>query len=303
MTREPEAWRPHRIGLAVLCAVALLQITLGLAGLAAASVGVDWPRPTAVRDWQRAVEILAFAGLAAHLLLGARRDARIEHLGTLLLLIAVFYAQPPILALANALPGPWDRLVLGARALTVDAFTPALAWLFARDFPRALEWPRVARFVRTMIAISLVAAGTLVAANLIIFLRGDLEALARLARADPYSHYWTVVFGPLLPLLPFVLWRTRHAPADERRRVGLFTGGVALAGIFPVLVAVLPPFSPALSQLARGTFIASLSLSTAFFVAATTAYSVVAERVLDVRTVLRKAAQYWLAFLEPSRSV
>jgi hypothetical protein len=69
-----------------------------------------------------------------------------------------------------------------------------------------------------------------------------------------------------------------------------------LAGVFPVLIATLPPFSPTLARVvASGPLVPSISLAMAFFVAATTAYSVVAERVLDVRTVLRKAAQYWLA--------
>ena len=37
-------------------------------------------------------------------------------------------------------------------------------------------------------------------------------------------------------------------------------------------------------------------------IAATTTYSVVVDRVLDVRTVLRMAAQYWLATIVARRS-
>jgi hypothetical protein len=297
MTPGLEGWPLRRVALAALCAVALLQIALGLAGLAAAAAGVEWPRPTAVRDWHRAVQILAFAGLAAYLLLGSRRDARIEHLGALFLLVALFFAHPPILALANALPPAWGRVVLVLRSFSVDAFTPTLAWLFARDFPRALEWRRTAALVRTMVAVSVAAAVALVAANVALSLRGAPGPLAPLARTDPYGHYWTVVFGLLLPVLPFLLWRTRHAPPDERRRVRLFTGGLAAAGLLPVLVAVLPPFSPTLRGLVRGggNFLVPLNLLMIFAVAASTTYSVVVEHVLDVRTVLRKAAQYWLA--------
>jgi hypothetical protein len=281
--------------LTALCGIALLQILLGLAGLLAAALGAEWTRPTHVRDWQRAVEILAFGALAAHLLLGARRDARAEYLGALLLLIALFFAHPPILALANALPPGWREAVLGFRAITVDAFTPALAWLFVRDFPRALEWPRVSRFTRSMIALSLFAAAGLVAANVAISIRGEAGALAPFARTDPYGHYWTIVFGLLLPALPFAIWRTRHAPGDERRRVMLFAGGLAAAGIAPVLVAVLPPLFPQLRSLtAPGSLFLPFNLVMILAVAATTTYSVVVEHVLDVRTVLRMAAQYWL---------
>ena len=299
MTRGLEGWPLRRVGVAAICAVALVQIALGLAGLAVAAAGVDWPRPTAVRDWQRALEILAFGALAAHLLLGSRRDARAEHLGALLLLIAVFFAHPPILALAQALPPAWGRIALGFRSFTVDAFVPALAWLFVRDFPRALEWPRSAAFVRAMIALSLAVAFGLIAANVAIAMRGDAGGLAPLARTDPTGLYWTLVFGLLLPVLPFAIWRTRHAPRDERRRIALFSGGLVAAGILPVLVAVLPPLSPTLHRLRHGawgeTFLIPLNLLMILAVAATTTYSVVVQRVLDVRTVLRMAAQYWLA--------
>jgi serine/threonine-protein kinase len=299
MTRGRDAVSWRRSWVSAVCAAGLLQIALGLAGLVVAAAGVEWARPTAVQDWQRAVEILAFGALAAHLLLGSRRDVRARYLGVLLLLIAVFFAQPPILALANALPPEWARAVLGVRAFTVDAVTPAIAWLFVRDFPRALESRRTAAFVQTMIALSIAAALILIAANVAIAVRGDAGPLAPFARTDPDAQYWALVFGLLLPVLPFALWRTRHAPLDERRRIALFAGGLAAAGILPVLVAVLPPLSPALKVFIHGpwarTFLIPLNLAMIFAVAATTTYSVVVQHVLDVRTVLRMAAQYWLA--------
>ena len=248
MIRGREHWTRGRAALAAICGVALLQIALGLGGLVSAAFGVEWTRPTAVLDWQRAVVILAFGALAAHLLLGARRDPRVEHLGALLLLFAVFFAHPPIQALANALPAPWAQLVLAVRAVPIDAFTAALAWLFVRDFPRALEWPRIAAFVRAMIGVSAVAAVTLIAANVAMHFQGEPGALRSLDRTDPFSRYWSIVFGLLAPVIPFVLWRTRHAPRDERRRVGLFASGLAAAGVLPVAIAVVPPlWEPALT--------------------------------------------------------
>src|SRR3990167_7880958 len=149
---------PRRDWLVVVCAIAAVQILFGLAGLAAAAVGVEWQRATSLQDWQRAVEILAFSALAVHLLLGARGDARIQHLGALCLLIAVFFAYPPILALTVALPAPLERGVYVVRAIPIDAFTPAVAWLFFRDFPRALESRSSINVVRSAIAVSLAGA-------------------------------------------------------------------------------------------------------------------------------------------------
>ncbi len=84
-----------------------------------------------------------------------------------------------------------------------------------------------------MIALSVAAALTLIAANVAIAVRGEAGLLASFARTDPDSQYWAVVFGLLLPVLPFALWRTRHAPRDERRRIGLFAGGPRPRPSFP----------------------------------------------------------------------
>ena len=205
-----------RVGpwVAGLCALAALQIALGLLGLALASAGVvEWHSATVVRDWQRAVEVLAFAALAGYVLVVGRRDGRAVHLGALLLLIGLFFAQPPIAAVERAFEPPAASIVRALRALTIDAFLPAVAWLFVRDFPRALEQRRSARLVRAMVAACVALAIGLCTANVVRALApGAPGWLALLDRGDPWSHYWTFVFAPLLPVVPFVLWRTRHAP-------------------------------------------------------------------------------------------
>lgn len=292
---------PGTPGLQLICLLALLQIALGLAGLVAAAAGVQWTPPTMVRNWQRAVEIVLLGALALYLLQGAGRDVRLANLGALFLLIAVFFAHPPSRALALALPEGPAYAVRLARAITVDAFTPALAWLFARDFPRALESRASARVVDVAIRVSVVAALFLIAANLVIEIRGNTGALARFDRNDAFGHYWTVCFGLLVPIAPFILWRMRHAPIDERRRVRLFGVGIALVGVFPVLLAVVPPWFPSLAEKVHGELgakvLVPMNLALILAMAATTAYSVAVRQVLDVRTVLRQAAQYGLARL------
>lgn len=292
---------PGTPGVQWICLLALLQIALGLAGLVAVAAGVEWTPPTVVRNWQRAVEIVVLSGLALYLLQGAGRDVRLANLGGLFLLIAVFFAHPPSRALAMALPDAPAYAVRLLRAITVDAFTPTLAWLFARDFPRALESRASARVVDLAIRASVAAALFLIAVNLGIAVRGDPGVLAFLDRSDPFGHYWTVCFGLLIPIAPFILWRMRHAPLDERRRVRLFGVGIALVGIFPVLLAVVPPWFPRLEEAVHGnlgaTLLVPLNLVLILAMAGTTAYSVAVRQILDVRTVLRKAAQYGLARL------
>jgi GAF domain-containing protein len=288
-----------RIGLVAVCGIAALQILLGLGGLAAAAAGAQWQRPTSLQDWQRALQVLAFSGLAVHLLLGSRADPRVRHLGALLLLIAVFFAHPPILALAAALPAALARIVSGIRALPIDAFTPALTWLFFRDFPRALEGRRSVRVVSTAIAVSAAAALAVIAANVALALGSSWAPLARFDRANPVSLYWAVVFAPLLPVPVMLVWRTRRAPSDERRRVGLFAGGIAASILVPVAYAILPALSTSIEGFVRRPEVEAvlrpISLVSMFSIAAVTAYAVLVQRVLDVRTILRKAAQYALA--------
>ena len=242
---------------------------------------------------------MLLGALALYLLQGAGRDIRLANLGGLFLLIAVFFAHPPSRALALALPEGPAHAVRLLRAITVDAFTPTLAWLFARDFPRALESRASARVVDFAIRVSVAAALFLIAANLAIEVRGHAGGLAIFDRNDAFGHYWTVCFGLLVPIAPFILWRMRHAPLDESRRVRLFGVGIALVGIFPVFLAVVPPWFPSLEEKVHGelgaTVLVPLNLVLILAMAAATAYSVAVRQILDVRTVLRKAAQYGLA--------
>ena len=236
-----------------VCAIAAVQIALGLAGLVASATGVEWRRQPGIPDWQRAITILASTSLAVYLLLGARRDQRVQHMGVCFLLVGVFFANPPIWALIAVTPEPGASLARLFQSFTVDAFTPTLVWLFFRDFPRTLEWPRTARLFQVAIGVSVGAAVGLIAVNLVIGLGGEAGALAAFDRWNPVSQYWTVVFGLILLALPVALWRVRRAPRDERRRMGFFVIGLTLVPILPVLYAVLPPLSPQTRSVLRHT--------------------------------------------------
>ena len=299
MNRSSGQRRLHRLWLVIVCAIAALQVAAGLAGLVASAAGVDWQREPGLPDWQRAIAILASSALSVYLLLGARRDERVEHLGAFFLLVAVFFANPSIWALVKTLPEPRASLARLFQSLSIDAFTPAIIWLFFRDFPRTLESPRTARLFRIAISASIAAALGLIAVNLVIGVRGEQGALASFDRTRQTSHYWTIVFGLILPALPIAFWRTRHAPLEERRRVGFLAIGLTLVPILPVLYAVLPPLSSDIKAFLGRDSVAAvlrpLNLAVILSMLAISAYAVMVQHVLDVRTVLRKAAQYGLA--------
>ena len=282
--------------------VASLQILLGIAGMVAAVAGFERPRlaPSEIPDAYRLVAVISLSALASFLLLSARKDRRVSLLGTLFLVLAVFYASPPIESLALALPPAWARAVRLIGSLRVDAVAPALVWVFFRDFPHVLERPLTRRIVSGVVWTCALAAVGLIAANLALSLGADSPFLRRFDRSKPASQYWTIVFGLLLPAPGFILWRVRHAPEDERRRVRWFASGFALAAVPVLVVVLLPTFSKSIDDWFRQGLtgvraVQALMLASVVGVAANTAYAVAVRHVLQVGAVLRKAAQYSVA--------
>ena len=137
----------------LLLALAGLEIGAGLAGiLAAALTGVGssgQPFPL----WVFALQICVFAAAGTTLLLGTRGDPRVALLGAALMRIATSYCLRPLVFLELWSGGhPAVRLV---GHLQLDAFLPVFVWMFAREFPRAIDspasrWPSGGiRFVRS----------------------------------------------------------------------------------------------------------------------------------------------------------
>ena len=122
-----------------------------------------------------------------------------------------------------------------------------------------------------------------------------MQSLRLVAREGNAGLYWPVVLGLCLAAIPTMMWRTRHASTEERRRVALLASGLVLGfaptaiwvflqGVWPVVAEVLP--------LRRaGWVVYPTLLSTPL----TTAYSVLVRRALEVRVVVRQAMQYALA--------
>ena len=248
--------------------------------------------------WLYALQIAAFAGAAGFLVLRASDDKRAVNLGVVFLLIATSYSRHPISILTDWAPG--SLVVAFVRHLHVDAFLPGFLWLFFRDFPRAITSLGLRRLTRTGVAASFGAGVVLFSANLVLFGTGEvLPALGRLDPLNDTSVYWAIVYGLTVLAVPVALWRARTAPAEERRRLGLFVTGMAVAAV-PVSLFILgtvvrPGFarwagSPSVWPL-LDPVIQALILS----IPITTAYAVLVDRVIDVRVILRTAFQYGFA--------
>ena len=280
-----------------IASLAALKIAGGALGVLVAAVagagGVALPLPL----WVFLLQIGVFGAAGAYLILGARGDSRPLALGAAFLVVATSYALRPLEVLEVWSGGALPLRVL--RGLQADAFLPALTWIFFSEFPRALDTPLQRRICRLGVATSVAIGAGLFVVSVVLLLPGEWTSLAWLSGRHNTSQYWTIVYAALLPALPVALWRSRTARIEERRRVSLFLAGASL-GAVPVFVLVLlfttwPAFatwarSPAVSPFFLGVFqILTLSIP------ATTAYSVLVTRVLDVRVILQKALQYGLA--------
>lgn len=269
----------------------------GVAGVLVSAVagtgGVDLQMP----PWVFLLQICVFGAAGTWLLLGARGDARLGHLGAAFLLVATSYALRPLGMLEAAGGGAvWLRVLRGVQA---DAFLPACVWLFFCGFPRALDSPRQRWIGRVGVAGAIAIGAVLFAISLVLLLPGEWTVLRRFSGGIPTGWYWTIVYGWMAPALPYGLWRSRSARPEERRRVVAFLLGAGL-GLLPVsglviLFVVSPAFaaasrSPVLGPLILGVF-QVLTLS----IPVTTAWAVLSLRVLDVRVIVRKAIQYGLA--------
>ncbi len=287
--------------LALLVALAAVQTASGLllvlAGALRGGEGAGM-----VPSWMRLVQLLAFGGSGAWLVLGAREDARPAKLGLVFLLIASSYAHAPLRGAADS------HVALGQvtgllASLRLDAFLGLSVWLFVRDFPRGLASRRVRALIRVGVRSSTAIGVALVSANFLIgvdLLRPEVAALLSPLDARRFdSAYWAISYGLTGAALPWVLIKASSAPLSERRRVRLFATAL-IAGAVPPALAVLgggvsESFANVLrSAWGRGVLIPLLQIPIAS-IPVMTGYAVLVQQVMDVRLLVRSALRYALA--------
>lgn len=258
-------------------------------------------RPYSVPEY--AVLIGAFTATGLTLILARTEDVRAVWLGSLLLVTATPFADT-LLGCCVGLPDPNVATVL--RYVQVVALQPLFFWLFLARFPRREPEGRSARWrqtVRAFTRVSMIVACVLMASNLSeLWLplgssRVDVRSL--LSRERSGALFWPLVIGVAAPGLVFLGWKARTAAAGDRRRIGLFATGLML-GFAPISVAVLlEATSPAYARFAAQPGVQAIIAALIFFTLAAvplvTAYSVMVDRVVEIRVVVRSALQYALA--------
>ncbi len=278
----------------IFLTLATLKCFLGIAGFVASGLGLIQA------DASYSLRVFSLMSLLAYLLVGGllvwagRRDRRAVYLGAAYLLTASSSSDALFTGFHESGLGVFPAAAAFFNRLQPDAFLPVFIWLFFDEFPRKPSFG-LARTLPRRAALLSAIAGCALFAQLAFETRSVSIGLGE----DILSLYaWSILLGLSFPALLFALWKTRDAPLDERRRVRLFLAGIAV-GLVPALSATfleifVPPFARLLQD-PHDRLIERLVLRPLLILSpAITAYSVLVNRVLDVKLYLRRAIQYAL---------
>ena len=287
-TRAATWSRAVETGVAVVLAIAVAQLALTI--LAA---------PTLVQiGWLHTVNVLIFGVGGVVLLAGGGRDRRLPLLGGLFLAISSAFAAMLMSSRGAGVNGATAAL-LGP--LLPEAFLPLMMWRFVREFPADVQRPQAHWVTSAFVNITFGVGAVLFMANAIGRF-GDSTVPAWLTwlfglldREQAEGVYWPLLFAAGAPAIPFLAWKTRLAMYEERRRVMLFVGALAV-GLTPfVLAVVATPFVPALRDPVVQQRVGVVLYAALASIVPITAYSVVVDRVMDLQFFIRTALQYALA--------
>ena len=256
------------------------------------NAAIDAPLPAIVY----AALVLSFSSLGLILVFSARNDVRAAWLGGVLLLLAAPMTSRFLSQTHYDLGTFLTRVQAGA-------FLPAFLWQFVSVFPSPLA-ARGGRVARGAAAAAALFGAAACAVNLSI-------AIWPLPPVSPGWRSWLAtgvsspsVYWPVLLLTSAAAGialavRMFRSTGDDRRRVRIFAGGLSL-GFAPLFVEIAIEelwsaygefvHRPAVEPWAAVILFVPLAL-----VPFVTAYSVVYDRVVDTRLVIRNAIQHALA--------
>jgi hypothetical protein len=288
----PGQWRVAVERLYV-CVVALASIKAAPAAFAAAALLWRGARPVYQQLFAANVVLFAVAGVV--LLLGTTKDGRPGWLGALFALIASSFANPLLTQFGDPM---WPRVWEVLRAMPTDAFLALALWEFVWRFPTAPEEQRAQAIGNAFVAASAAIGVVLFASNVASHLTtaatmagSGALLLEILDRENPALAYWPLLFGVASPAIPYLIWKSRDAAEQERRRVFYFVASLA-SGLVPMLAVVIAtPFVPVLRDPRLRPLIGCGLYAALAGVVPSTIYSVVVGHVMHLDRLLRRSVR------------
>jgi hypothetical protein len=247
----------------------------------------------------------AFALTGAVLLLGGRHDPRARHLGNFFLVTATSWMNTPLALAFEAMP--WAFPFAAVQHFRPDAFMPFFLLAFARDFPAPPLLFQTRRRLNVALRVTWFTSAVLLLLNLLGYSLRALPLTPWLQRATvaitPQTGkglYYQVIFlltGVAIAVLVAKLVRAR---GREGRR-GRLLLALLVVSLAPMLVDVAlqllyPGYVDALLKdpaALRRSVLWKMLPALAFPI--TIPYVILVHRVLDVRSIARRAIQHALA--------
>ncbi len=289
----------------VLASCSVLQVMCGATVLLPFAYDSDRLARTSPPDFVFVGLSLLLAGTAALLAQGRTRDRRTIYLAMGFLVAASSFATRSLLVLSEVWGGGAGLFASTLASIHPDAFLPYYTWEFARRFPRAIRFGRLARVqglatrAAGWLGVLLLAVNAAVPGLRALGLTRAADALDPLLSNGNESVYWPLLLIFLLGASLFALWKVKAASPDERRRVVWLTLGI-LIGVAPVLIEtalvfIVPAFRDYIATPEGFRVLALVAYPPMAIGPLVCAYAVLAHRALDVRVVIRRALQYAFA--------
>lgn len=292
--------------LALLLGILKLGISVGGLLLLRLPIGTGPPNPTGLPAWFNWAELLAWGGASLLLLAAGRGDPRAVSLGGFFLFVADAFCNRPSHLLSTRGTGLLGDLGKISDGLRLDILMPLFLWRFAREFPHPPTPTRMRRLIDGGIRASLMVALIFLTFYAVYALTLAVEAPVRVTAVTAAGYrplnelYESCQFLLVGTALPVLAWRARLAAGEERRRVGVFAScllfGLGPATLYLLAYILVPPFRDYQDRhrevglplvVTASMFTLSVPLSTS--------YVVLVHRVLELKLIARRAAQYALA--------
>lgn len=278
----------------LVAAAAALRVAVGLAFYLSGLVDLTGRSPIPV--WAYALLSASFAAVGGGLLIGNKRDARAAWLGGVLVLLAVPLSE-------RLISQDFAPTYTWIARLRPHTFLPAFLWYFVVTFPSSLQRP--------LATVAATIGAGLSVFGLVAFTANLSPVLWPLATPDfrwplligqapgAGSVFWRVTLVASLLALTTLLVRLAASRDHDRFRLKVFVGSLVL-GLAPLFIEVIveeswPAFKTFVRQPAVEPWVALLLFTPMAAVPLATAYSVLYDGIVEMKVVLRLAAQYLLA--------